>query len=50
MDVNKLVAICELPNGGIGFSYLLLLFCGGVHGGAAVLSGINPTVAQNMTT
>ena len=49
IDVNKLVAICELLDGGIGFLYPLLLFCGGVHGGAVVLGGTNPTVAQNMT-
>ena len=29
--------------------YPLLLFCGGVHGGAVVLGGTNPIVVQNMT-
>ena len=29
--------------------YPLLLFYGGVHGGAVVLGGTNPIVAQNMT-
>ena len=43
------MAICELPDGGIGFLYPLLLFCGGGHGGAVVLGSINPTVMQNMT-
>ena len=32
-----MVIICELLDGGIGFHYPLLLFCGGVHGGVVVL-------------
>ena len=49
IDVNKLVEICELPNGGIDFLYPLLLFCGGVHGSVVVLGNTNPIVAQSMT-
>ena len=48
IDVNKLVAICELLDGGIGFLYPLLLFCRGVHGGAVVLSHTDYTVASFM--
>ena len=49
IDVNKLVEICEFPNGGIDFLYPLLLLSGGVHGSAVVLGGTNPTVVQSMT-